>query len=76
MKYLVLILVVGVVLWLMFGRRRGGAPPRRPPRRGATEEMVDCAHCGVHLPRGDALQAGGRWYCSDAHRIAGPRRDA
>ena len=76
-KYLVVIVVVAVVLWLMFGRRRGGArTPPRDKRRGATEEMLTCAHCGVHLPRSEALIGAGRAYCSAAHRDAGPRDDA
>ena len=43
--------------------RRGGA--RRP---GAPELMMQCAVCGVHLPGSEARFAGGRVYCSDAHR--------
>jgi hypothetical protein len=30
--------------------------------------MMQCALCGVHLPGSDARFAGGRVYCSDAHR--------
>lgn len=52
----------------------------RPPASGATrdpaappaEPMVRCAHCGVHLPRGDALPRGERYYCSEEHRQAAP----
>lgn len=75
MKYLVVIAVIAVVLWLMLGRRgrgRAAAPKARPELEG----MVRCAHCGVHLPRSEALTAGGRSYCSAAHRDAGPRADA
>ncbi len=74
-KYLVVIVVVAVVLWLMFGRRRTRAVPRRDARAKELEGMVACAHCGVHLPRSEALAAGGRSYCSAAHRDAGPRSD-
>jgi uncharacterized protein len=42
---------------------RGGA--RRPD---APELMMQCARCGVHLPGSEARFAGGRVYCSDAHR--------
>jgi hypothetical protein len=30
--------------------------------------MMQCAVCGVHLPGSEARFAGGRVYCSDAHR--------
>lgn len=32
------------------------------------ELMMQCAVCGVHLPGSEARFAGGRVYCSDAHR--------
>jgi uncharacterized protein len=36
----------------------------------AQEEMVACSHCGLHLPRGEALPAAGGHFCSEAHRAA------
>jgi uncharacterized protein len=73
MKYLLVMAVVGVVLWLMFGSRRRADKPRRPAPPAATEPMVACAHCGLNLPRTDALQdAAARPFCSEAHRAAGP----
>lgn len=70
LKYLLLLLVIVLVLWAMRPR-----PPRVPPRRQAPtlEPMVRCSHCGMHLPRDEALLADGRPYCSAAHRDAGPR---
>jgi len=76
MKYLLVVLVVCFVLWLMFGRgRRGdGAARRASPSKAKPVAMIACAHCGVHLPQTDALlDAGGRLYCGEAHRLAGPR---
>ena len=36
--------------------------------------MLACAHCGVHLPQAEAVvDAGGRPFCGEAHRLAGPR---
>lgn len=48
----------------------GDADPeaRGAPRAGAPELMMQCAVCGVHLPGSEARFAGGRVYCSDAHR--------
>jgi uncharacterized protein len=76
MKYLLVLVVVVFVLWLMLrGRDAGGsAGTRRAGGGRAPATMIACAHCGVHLPPADAVSdAGGRAYCSDAHRLAGPR---
>lgn len=78
MKFLLVVAVVGVVLWLMFGRQRrvGKTPPRAAQKEpsGSVVVMVACAHCGVNLPRTDALEDGAsRLFCSEAHRAAGPR---
>ena len=83
LKYLLLALLV---LWLLYspavrGRLRGSLPkrPKDTPKSTAEpapppDRIVPCAHCGVHLPLADArLDVGGRTYCTDAHRLAGPR---
>ena len=77
MKYLLVLLVVGVGLFMLIGRNRGASRGnRRDPARPTPgpASMLECAHCGVHLPRDEAvLDAAGRGFCTDAHRIAGPR---
>lgn len=78
MKYLLVVIVVVVGVWMLVSRtRRRVEPPRGAPkaeRPGQPDTMVACAHCGVHLPQADAVaDAAGRPYCSDAHRLAGPR---
>jgi uncharacterized protein len=70
MKFL-LIVVVGVVLWWMLRRPRVASRRDAQPQAPAT--FVSCAHCGVHLPAGDAVRDGEIHYCSDAHRLAGPK---
>jgi uncharacterized protein len=71
--FLLLAIVLGILWWL---RDRAGtrhhADPKSPPRRTAaegegTEPMVQCAHCGVHLPRGDAIAWHGLHYCRRSH---------
>ena len=72
MKYLLLLLLVGYVLW----RWREGQAARRsslPPQNAEqpqTIEMVACAHCGVHLPVLQALSVRSVYFCSAAHQKA------
>ena len=32
-----------------------------------SERMCNCAQCGIYFPASEAVQAGGREYCSPAH---------
>ena len=78
MKYLLILLVVLAVVWWLT-RIRDRVPPPTPRSKPRTEAdgkpavMVRCEHCGLHLPREEALpgpESG--FYCSDAHRRLGP----
>ncbi len=74
MKYLLVLLVVGIAVWTLLKRVRGALPrPPSPPRASPPQAMVECAHCGLHLPSTDAVLEGRHVYCSDAHRLLGPR---
>lgn len=70
MKYLVLLAVVLIVIWLWRGSRRADSPRNKAP--GGAEQpqdMVECPVCHVHLPRADALPGpDGRLYCCAEHR--------
>lgn len=87
MKYLLVLLVVGVGLWLLSARLRavskdsrdaqGPAAGDRPagasrPSAAAVSPMVTCSHCGVHLPADEAVYADELAYCGVAHLQAGP----
>ena len=72
---------LGFIAWWWLRQRLRG--PARPPTSTAghskpsPQAMVQCAHCGVHLPAADALpDPSGQHYCSEAHRIAGPGAQA
>ncbi len=74
MKYLLVLLVVVVAVWLMLRARVRDARPPRAGRKGAgPATMVQCCHCGVHLPLADAVQDSRGAFCTEAHRLAGPR---
>lgn len=80
MKYLLLIIVIGLVFFMLGfkgarprvppgGSRRSGPAPSPPPPRGASQ-MVACAHCGLHLPADEALPGRGGMFCCAEHRAA------
>ena len=72
MGKLFLFLLIGFAVYLLITgtsrkrRRRMQEPAQRP-----AEKMVACAHCGVNLPRSDAVASGSRFYCSEDHRSLG-----
>lgn len=84
MKYLVLLLVIAVVVLLAKGARGrlmpkrddgAAAGPAPAPGPEPTQElMLVCAHCGLHLPAGDALPGRGGMYCCEDHRAIAEAR--
>lgn len=78
MKFLLLLAIVLLVVWLWRGgrdqERAGDAQDRsaRPRPGPAQQDMVQCSVCSVHLPRPDALPGSdGRFYCCAEHRDRG-----
>lgn len=45
---------------------------RQRPALGS-RDMVRCAHCGLHVPRDEAVGDGERYYCSKKHQLANHR---
>ncbi|HXM82197.1 MAG TPA: PP0621 family protein [Burkholderiales bacterium] len=73
-KLIVLVLLVVVAVWLVRRALRSGqhaGVDSKPPVHG---DLVSCAHCGVHVPRSEAREAGGGLYCSEDHARLGPGR--
>ncbi|VTU15876.1 PP0621 family protein [Variovorax sp. RA8] len=79
MKYLLVLAIILVAVWLWRKARReelqSRTPPPPPPPAprsiGPPQAMLRCAHCGLHLPASDAVRgADGTAYCSAAHRRA------
>jgi uncharacterized protein len=71
MKFLLLLLVIAVFVLMLKPKLRApghGSARKASPR--STEIVVECAHCGVHLPDAEAIRgARGQVYCCEAHRI-------
>jgi uncharacterized protein len=71
-------LLLGVALYVGFriwrtGQRHGSGSARAGAGE-VSEPMTRCAHCGLNVPRSEAIGDAGRWYCSEAHRRLGHDR--
>jgi uncharacterized protein len=71
-KLLVLI-VLGVAIYLLFKnyQRSLNRPDSTTPAERGPEDMVKCAHCGVNLPRSEAIFSQGEFFCTAEHQRLG-----
>lgn len=65
-RLLFLLAIVALVYLLLRSYRK----PVPKQDQTIVDDMVRCAQCGVHLPKGESVQAEGRNFCSAAHRDA------
>jgi uncharacterized protein len=74
-----IVIVGGLIVARLLARQAGKESQPRPVRQAAPrsgsrntpETMVRCAHCGIHLPRSEALLVGGKTWCSKEHAKLG-----
>lgn len=67
MGRLIFLFAIVAVIYLLFRSFRKNVSSQD---HAVAEDMVRCAHCGVHLPKGESVQADGRDFCSAEHRDA------
>ena len=72
MSRLLLLAAIAVVVYLLLKSYRKNASGKNESGQdgAAAEDMVRCAHCGVHLPKGESVQADGNFFCGAGHRDA------
>ena len=68
MKFVIVLVVILVVLWLARSGSRRVTRDRPKTPLAPHEDMVACSQCGLHLPRSEALPGRGGVFCSEAHR--------
>ncbi len=66
-RLLLLLAIVALVIWLI-RRYRRSLDDGSKSQRAEIEDMVRCAHCGMHLPRSESIESAGHFYCSAEHR--------
>lgn len=74
MKYLVLLVVLAVAFGIWRSRRESDAKSTKPSSSplALPQNILACAHCGVHIPQAEALMLGDQAYCCPEHRQLGP----
>lgn len=68
-------IILGLLVWLaiivlkrVFKQANPTTPDTSEIKPDAdVEDMVQCAHCAVHLPRSEAFLVNGKIYCSKSH---------
>ena len=76
LKVLLLIAIVFLVLALFRAYQRSLNSLNKPPapaREQTVEDMVKCVHCGVNLPRSEAIYSGGEFFCTPEHQQRGKK---
>lgn len=71
MKYLLVLIVVVIGIWVWRSNRAGEKSEPRPAKPRDTDAAVDmlgCNVCGLHCPRDDAIVGRKGVYCSIQHR--------
>jgi uncharacterized protein len=75
------IVLAGLTVWRIYNARaaRAGRPSAPAPAPAArpesqAETMVRCAHCGIHLPRSEALMTQGQTWCGPEHARLGVKQ--
>ena len=71
MKYLLVFLVIFLVAWKWRSARltdQSAAQRKREQAASNPTEMLQCAHCAVHIPAKEAAQGRRGVYCCEAHR--------
>lgn len=70
-KIILVVLGLLAAYWILksYRHRVDRSGEKTPPAQG--ENMVQCANCGLHLPRSESITTQGRYYCSPEHQRAG-----
>ena len=65
-RVLIYLLGIALVVWILMRLAKSPGVENKPGKK--VGDMVRCARCGTYVPRNEALQDGGRFYCCSKHR--------
>lgn len=64
MSRLIFLFAIAAVVYLLIKSYRRNVPEKK---QEVAEDMVRCAHCGVHLPMGESVRSGDQFFCCADH---------
>jgi uncharacterized protein len=64
-RVLIYLLGIALVIWILM--RLAKKPRAKEKSVGKVGDMVRCTHCGVYIPRHEAIQDSDRYYCCTRH---------
>jgi uncharacterized protein len=70
MSRLLVVIVIFIAIYLLLKYYRKQLPKKDVSGEDASthsENMVRCAHCGVHLPKSESIVVDQKHYCSEVH---------
>lgn len=68
---LIRILLIALVVWLILRMIKNRINQHSAGKSANTEQigdMVRCQHCGLHIPKQEAIESANQYYCSQEHR--------
>lgn len=68
---LIHILITALLIWLllrMIRNRINQSQINKKNKQGHIETVVRCQHCGLHIPKHEAVKTDNQYYCSQKHR--------
>jgi len=66
-KILLIAIAFAAAFWLLRGYRRRARSDAPASVKPDAEDMVRCARCGIHLPRGESVSSQQQFFCSAEH---------
>lgn len=62
MKNIILLIIIFLIIILL---KKLFTKPKNTPY---TTELVECAHCGLYLPKNKAIKSKNKYFCSKQHQ--------
>ena len=73
-RFLIIAAAIALAVVIVYRMINARQSQPREQRRVLSHDTVRCSHCGVHVPRDEAVLSGDKAYCSRDHARLGQDR--